>query len=160
MKSVNTTWIIALAALMLLSGCSFKPMMIDERVSPYGVEQTIETIRNNAAAIGWVTPAVKNMNRSIQKHGGLAIPATVRIVELCNPHHASKILSNTEGRYAALMMPCAVAVYTKEDGKTYVSSMKAGRVGQMMGGIVAEVMHTVDQDQQQILRFLESPPSS
>lgn len=52
-------------------------------------------------------------------------------------------------------MPCAVAVYTKSDGKTYVSNMKAARMGNMMGGIVADVMQDVDKDQKKILKFLE-----
>jgi len=59
------------------------------------------------------------------------------------------------GRYSSLFMPCRIAVYTKSDGKTYVSSMKAERMGNMMGGIVAEVMADVDADQKKMLIFLE-----
>lgn len=138
----------------LVSGCSMKSMMVQERVSPYDVDKTVKTIQENATAIGWASPGVKNMNKSIKKHGGPDIGGPVRIVELCNAGHASKILSTDEGRYSALLMPCAVAVYTKSDGKTYVSSMKAGRMGSMMGGIVAEVMADVDDDQNKFLDFL------
>ncbi len=137
------------------SGCSMKSMMVEERVSPYDIDTTINKIQENAKAIGWVSPAVQNMNKSIKKHGGNDIGGPVRIVELCNAGHASKILSEDDGRYSALLMPCAIAVYTKSDGKTYVSNMQAGRMGSMMGGIVAEVMQEVDADQKKILEFLQ-----
>ncbi len=155
MKRLMTTMIFASLAAVLLSGCSFRPVMIDERVSPYDVEATVEKIRTNAAEAGWVVPGVKNMNKSIAKHGGKKIDYPVRIVELCNPRYASDILSEDEGRYSALLMPCAVAVYQKSDGNTYVSSMKAGRVGGLMGGVVSEVMKTVNEDQNRILGFLD-----
>ena len=132
-----------------------KSMMVEERVSPYDVEKTVKKIKDNAHSIGWATPDVKNMNKSIKKHGGKDIGGPVRIVELCNARYAGKILSDDSGRYSALFMPCAVAVYTKNDGKTYVSNMKAGRMGSMMGGIVADVMADVDVDQKKILEFLE-----
>ncbi|HIJ21515.1 MAG TPA: DUF302 domain-containing protein [Gammaproteobacteria bacterium] len=156
MKGSILKVLFALFIAFTISGCSLKPMMIDERVSPYSVEETIEKIRLNATEIGWVVPGVKNMNRSVKKHSGKEIGAPVRIVELCNADHASAILSDENGRYSALLMPCAVAVYQKEDGQTYVSNMKAGTVGTMMGGVVAKVMGRVDQDQQKILRFLET----
>ena len=141
--------------IMLASACSMKSMMVQERVSPYGVDETVSKIRENAKAMGWVSPGVKNMNKSIKKHGGADIGGQVRIVELCNANHASKILTEDEGRYAAVLMPCAIAVYTKSDGKTYVTNMKAGRMGSMMGGIVDEVMQVVNGDQKKILEFLE-----
>jgi uncharacterized protein (DUF302 family) len=142
-------------AITIASGCSMKSMMVQERVSPYGVDDTVNKIKENAKAIGWVVPGVKNMNKSIKKHGGPPIGGAVRIVELCNAKHASNILSQDEGRYSALLMPCAIAVYTKTDGQTYVSNMKAADMGSMMGGVVADVMADVDADQKKILKFLE-----
>ncbi len=150
-KTILTGWLVLF---VMASGCSMKSMMVEERVSPYGVEDTVKKIRENAKSIGWVSPGVKNMNKSVTKHGGKDIGGPVRIVELCNAEHAGKILSNDEGRYSALLMPCAIAVYTKSDGKTYVSNMQAGKMGSMMGGIVAEVMNEVDIDQKKILEFL------
>ncbi len=150
---------VKLAAVMLMvgivSGCSFKPMMLQERVSPYDVETTIEKIQSNAVKVGWVSPGVKNMNKAVTKHGGQPIGGKVRIVELCNAEHASKILSDDDGRYAALFMPCSIGVYTKSDGKTYVSNVKAKVVGDMMGGVVSDVMVDVNADQNKILEFLD-----
>lgn len=57
-------------------------------------------------------------------------------------------------------MPCSIAVYTKADGKTYVSSINAGQMGNLMGGVVDEVMTQVDSEQHRILRFLDEEPAS
>ena len=54
----NVTKIMAVVlALLLASGCSMQSMMVDERVSPYGVDETVKKIQENAVAIGWVSPA-------------------------------------------------------------------------------------------------------
>ncbi len=145
----------AVLAILLVSGCSMQSMMVDERVSPYGMDETISKILENAKAIGWVSSGVKNMNKSVEKHGGADIGGPVRVIELCNAEHASNILSVDEARYASVLMPCAIGVYTKTDGKTYVVNMRAGRMGSMMGGVVADVMAKVDVDQQKILAFLD-----
>jgi len=153
MKKILVAGLVVLVSLS--AGCSMKSMMVQERVSPYDVDTTVKKIQENAVAVGWVAPGVRNMRKSIIKNGGKDIGAEVRIVELCNADHAAgKILSEDEGRYSALLMPCAIAVYTKSDGKTYVSSMRAGEVGGMMGGVVADVMQDVDADQKKILEFL------
>ncbi len=152
----NVTKIIGIVlAILLTSACSMKSMMVEERVSPYGVEETISKIKENALAIGWVVPGVKNMNKSVAKHGGGDVGGPVRIVELCNAEHASNILKEDDARYASVLMPCAIGVYTKSDGKTYVVNMRAGLMGSMMGGVVADVMEAVDVDQKKILAFLE-----
>ena len=147
--------VILIAAVIFISACSMKSMMLEERVSPYDLDKTIEVIQGNAEDIGWVVSGVKDMNKAITKHGGPDLGGQVRIIELCNAQYAGKILSDENARYSALLMPCSIAVYTKDDGKTYVSSMKAGRMGGMMGGVVAEVMADVDVDQKKMLEFLD-----
>ena len=42
--------------------------------------------------------------------------------------------------FLSVMMPCSIGVYEKSDGKTYISTMNAGLLGRMFGGVVAEVM--------------------
>lgn len=147
--------VVSILIVGVISGCSFKNMMLEERVSPYGMQETIEKIQSNAKKVDWVSPGVKNMNKAITKHGGKALVGEVRIIELCNAQHASKILSDEDARYSALFMPCSIGVYTKSDGKTYVSNVKANVVGDMMGGTVAEVMQDVNADQMKMLEFLD-----
>ena len=102
MKNVTKIMGVVLA-ILLASGCSMKSMMVDERVSPYGVDETVRKIQENAKAIGWVSSGVKNMNKSVAKHGGADIGGPVRVVELCNAEHASNILRVDEARYASVL---------------------------------------------------------
>lgn len=141
---MNTRYLRILTLIVIslwLSGCAsmMKDMMVTERQSPYGLDETVDKISQRAKEKGWVISGVKKLDESIKKHGGPATPA-VRLVELCEPHHAGKLLQADDTRYVSVMMPCTISVYLKSDGKVYVSTMNAGTIGGMLGGVVAEVM--------------------
>lgn len=155
MKTNVTKMMFIIIAMLFISGCSMKSMMVEERVSPYDVDTTISKILENAKAIGWFSSKVRNVNKSINKQIGKDIGGPVRIVELCKAEYVVKLMTVDEGRYASVFMPCAITVYTKSDGKVYVTNMRAGLMGSMMGGVVAEIMEDVDVDQKNILAFLE-----
>lgn len=128
-------------------------MMLNEKVSPYSVDETVAKIMDNAKAIGW-NATRKDLYKSVEKHGGVAVEPVV-LVDLCQADHASKILKDDKARIVSVMMPCTVSVYVKEDGKAYVGFMNAGLLGKAFGGIVAEVMGgDVAADQQKFLSFL------
>lgn len=128
-------------------------LMLHEAQSPYGTEETVNKIKENALAKNWVVSGVKPLHKSIVKHGGGTLPA-VMLVNLCEPHHAFNILNADENRKISVFMPCTISVYEKSDGKTYVGTMNAGLLGTMFGGKVAEVMKTVSADQQSFIGFL------
>jgi uncharacterized protein (DUF302 family) len=158
MKSlIKTTLIAGLTTLAM--GCSMKTMMVEERVSPLGFDETVNKIMANAEAEGWVIPKKGKGNpsaihKSIKKHIGKDV-LPVKVIKLCNPDYAYQILSDDDARYASVMMPCSISVYKKSDGKTYVANMKAGRMGSLMGGTVADVMDgPVSGDQEKMLAFL------
>ena len=127
--------------------------MVHEHQSPYGVDETVDKIISNAKSIGWVVSGVKKLDKSVKKHGGLDLPA-IRLIDLCNAQHAGNILSHDNERYASVMMPCTVSVYQKSDGNTYVTHIRADKMGPMMGGEVAKVMKEVAVDQDKLLGFL------
>lgn len=59
--------------------------------------------------------------------------------------------------YVSVMMPCSIAVYQKNDGKTYVSTMNNGLMGKMFGGVVAEVMGgPVAANEEKFMAFLNN----
>lgn len=144
---------VAGATLMLNTGCSLKGMMVHEHVSPYGPDETVDKIVANAKSIGWVVAGVKPLDKSVMKHGGPKLPP-IHLINLCNATHAGNILIHDDERYASVMMPCTVSVYTKADGKTYVTHVRADKMGSMMGGEVAKVMSEVAVDQDKMLEFL------
>jgi len=127
-------------------------MILHEKVSPYGTEETINKIKGNAAKKGWVIPSIKLLHKSILKHGGGKILPTV-LVNLCQANYAFSILKEDENKKISVFMPCTISVYEKTDGKTYIGSMNAGLLGEMFGGTVAEVMNDVASDQQSFIEF-------
>ena len=158
---IKTALIVGLTTLAM--GCSMKNMMVEERVSPLGFDETVNKIIANAEAIGWKIPNKGKGNpgpihKSIKKHIGKTI-LPVKVIKICNPNYAYDLLKDDESRYVSVMMPCSVSVYKKSDGKTYVANMKAGRMGWMMGGNVADVMDgPVSGDQATMLEFLNPKP--
>ncbi|GAB6052263.1 hypothetical protein JCM17960_10830 [Magnetospira thiophila] len=127
-------------------------MMLHENLSPYGTEETVNKIKENALKRGWVVPDIKPLHKSIAKHGGGTLPA-VMLVNLCQANHAFNILEDDENRKISVFMPCTISVYEKADGKTYIGTMNAGLLGKMFGGTVATVMKDVAADQQSFIEF-------
>jgi len=133
-----------------IAGWVYAPgLMLTERQSPYGVEETVEMIKNNAEAVDWVVPGVSSLDKSIKKHGGGDLPPLM-LVNICRPDYAYDILKEDENKIVSVFMPCTISVYEKSDGKTYIGTMNAGLLGKMFGGTVAEVMGVkvaADQDE-------------
>lgn len=146
-----------LAAGVLLTGAlvagAAPSQMIAERQSPYNVETTVRTIAANATQHGWKVSKIYNFRDSLAS-SGKTVMAPIQVVEMCQVDYARELLSSGRYRFVAAMMPCAVAVYEKEDGKTYVASMNVGIMGKLFGGKIAEVMAKVGHDDEVILRFL------
>jgi uncharacterized protein (DUF302 family) len=130
-------------------------LMLRERVSPLGLDETVARIEANAKADGWVVSGVRKLDDSVRKHGGGEV-IPVRLVEMCQPHHAARILSDGESRKASVLMPCSIAVYRDEEEKVHVVNMNAGLMGRMFGGVISEVMGgSVAGEQEKILGFLD-----
>ena len=156
-RMIKASLLAALTALAM--GCSMKDMMVQERVSPMGFDETVQTIIANAESNGWVIPQKGNGNpaylhKSVKKHLNKDI-LPVAVIKLCHPDYAHRILSDDDARFVSVMMPCSISVYQKADGKTYVSNMRTAKMGSMMGGTIEEVMDgPVSGDQEKMLSFL------
>ncbi len=149
-----------IAAVLLFSfvvtGCSslMRSAMVEERVSPYGMEETVKLITERGRQRGWNVSEPRKLDQTIRKHGGPHV-LPVTLLELCEPHHAGKLLARDEERWVSVFMPCTISVYEKSDGKIYVTNVRADNLGAMMGGTVAEVMGgAVAVEQAEILSFL------
>lgn len=130
-------------------------MMLKEYQSPFGVEETVEKIKENAISEGWVVASVMAIDKAVKMHSGGELPP-VRLVNLCEPDHAFNILKGDDTKVVSVMMPCTISVYQKADGKTWVGVMNAGLMGKMFGGVVAEVMGgAVAKQQQQFINFVQ-----
>jgi uncharacterized protein (DUF302 family) len=147
----------ALLVTLSITGCSsvMRSTMVQERQSPYNMEETVKTITAQGRQKGWNVSEPKRLDQTIRKHGGPTV-LPVTLLELCEPHHAGKLLAKDDDRWVSVFMPCTIGVYEKSDGKVYVTNVKAANLGAMMGGTVAEVMGgAVAADQEEILSFLK-----
>lgn len=125
--------------------------MFIEVPSKFAFEQTVTALTEKIEAANWKVLITHNLQDSLYKNGYEVLP--VKVIDLCNPHHSSKILSRDTERIYSNLMPCRISVYDKSDGTTYVSLMNSGMLASQIGGIVEEVMSAAFTDS---LSFIES----
>ena len=126
--------------------------MFMEVQSKFDFEQTVRLLSEKIELSGWKLLAVHNLQQSLANNGYDVQP--VKVFELCNPHHAVKILSRDDERVFSNLMPCRISVYVKKDEGTYVSLMNAGMLAAQIGGVVEEVMTTVFNDTKDFLKAI------
>jgi uncharacterized protein (DUF302 family) len=141
----------AILAWNMMGGLMFK-----ERLSPFGVEETVARIQHNIedTGNGWGLSGLRNPASAIHADGGNTLP--VMMVEACSTKYSKPILNEDSVRFLSILMPCKITVYKKNDGKTYIGTMNAGLMGKMFGPLVGDIMGNVAQDQQ---RFVVMDPS-
>jgi uncharacterized protein (DUF302 family) len=134
-------------------------LMFQERVSPFGVEETAARIQQNIqnTGNGWSLSGLRNPAKAVQQDGGNTLP--VLMIEACSTKYSGPILKDDSVRFLSILMPCKISVYKKNDGKTYIGNMNAGLMGKMFGPMVGEVMGHVAADQAKFLQFDPSKPA-
>ena len=105
------------------------------------VDSTVESILQLAAAKNWKNPATHDLQQVLLNAGKTVNP--VKIIELCRPDYAARVLELNEERSASVLMPCRISVYEKEDGKTYVSLMDPHTMANVLPESVAQTMAEV-----------------
>ena len=131
-------------------------LLVREIASPYGFEETLVKLEENAKALGWKVPKKwkANFQANFKKIVGTDI-GPMQLLKMCEPAIAADLLKSDENKYLSVMMPCTISVYQKADGKTYVGTMNAGLLGKMFGGTIAKIMgEEVAADQQGFIAFL------
>jgi uncharacterized protein (DUF302 family) len=114
--------------------------MLIERQSPLGFAETLERLEANARAAGWKVPSKWKVDfqRNLKNVTGTDIGPN-RVLKMCEPNAAAKLLLKDEYKQLTAFMPCTIAVYEKSDGKTYISMMNLDAMGRMYGGDVLEM---------------------
>ena len=126
------------AIALVAVGIVMPKLMVKEAVSPLGYEETVAYIQNNVTNAGWKVSALMRLDKTLAKEGLEVLP--VASFKICQPHHAEQILLDDEARFLSVMMPCSIAVYEKQDGNTYISTMNSALMGRMFGGTAQQVM--------------------
>jgi uncharacterized protein (DUF302 family) len=142
----------ALLALLWLVGCSLGSVMIHERQSPLGFEDTIERITANAQAHGWEVPRSFDFQQALIARGQ-PDPGRITVLKLCSPEFATRMFDSDDSKYVSVMAPCSIGVYEKSDGRTYVSSMNMKLMSKLMGPDVGPVLGEIGAEDDDILAF-------
>ena len=121
-------------------------LMINVHKSPYGFEETVVAVEKAVTSQnGWKVAKTFDIQQNIVD-AGYPNMTRVKIVTLCNPHYAKRILTNDKDKVVSTMMPLGVGVYETRDGSVYMSEMNVGLVGMMFGGTIASVMGDASKD--------------
>lgn len=120
-----------------------------ESESKYDFEKTAELITSSASENSWAMPHQYDLQMTMKKHGFEVRPVTV--FSVCNPVLANQILGSNDERVVSAMMPCRIAIYQKNDGKTYVSRMNAALLSKLMSGKTKKVMSEAGAGSEKIL---------
>jgi uncharacterized protein (DUF302 family) len=151
-KYVSTAFIFLvtgfLAAMLIFIYLSPSMMMLEDE-SRFDFEKTVAGLEDLAKDQGWSVPTVHNLQQSMRKAGHDV--KEVKVFALCKPDHAIHILRGNEERVVSSMMPCRVAVYVKEDGKTYVSRMNSKLMSKGMNRNVRTTMKSAFNEMEEIL---------
>jgi uncharacterized protein (DUF302 family) len=124
-------------------------MMFAVHRSALDFEATVASIENAAGAYGYKVPKVYDIQASLVS-AGHADMARLKVVSLCQPHHAYDLLRRDENKLVSGLMPCRIAVYETAGGEVYVSGLDTGRLGSLFGGDIARVMRTVSEEQERM----------
>jgi uncharacterized protein (DUF302 family) len=130
------------------------PRMLVEVESPLDFEATLERIETNARDLGWKVPSKWKVDfqKNFQRITDTDIGPN-RVLKMCEPFAAAKLLAKDEYKQLAAMMPCTIAVYQKSDGKTYVAMMNLDAMAAMYGGDVEDMARELGPQMDAMLKF-------
>ena len=109
-----------------------------EDKSKLGFEETVNYITGKAEEKGWKVPIVHDLQKAVGKAGYEV--NSVKVIEICNAHFASKILENDESRIITPMMPLRISVYELENGDVIIARFNPEMVSKMFGDIAGETL--------------------
>lgn len=151
-KSISSGIIGIIIGALLMGGIVYQLMpnlMIIEKESKFGFDKSVESLKEAVKNHGWKMPKIHDLQKTMAKFNKEV--KKVKVFEICHPEHAYKILSKDGERIVSSLMPCRIAIYEHSDGKVYVSQMNTGFMGQMMNGIVPEVMEVASKESNEII---------
>lgn len=126
--------------------------MFFESKSKYSFDDTVSKLTDAIVQGGWKVIHTHDLQETMTKNGYEVAP--VKVLELCKPQYAQKLLSVDELRIYSNLMPCRISVYEKADGHTYISRMNSAMFAAMIGGVVEEVMSGAYSDAEGFIKAL------
>lgn len=145
-------FVLGILITMLLVFIMMPKMMMIENESKYSFDESATLLEESIKSHGWSLVTTHDLQKSMKKfdHDVKA----VKVFEICHPDHAVKILAADKERVVSSLMPCRVAIYERNDGKTYISRMNSGLMAKTMGKLIKTVMADASRDSEEILEVI------
>jgi uncharacterized protein (DUF302 family) len=153
---MKMVWFVAtsiISSTIILAGCSMGELMVHEAKSPFDFEETISEVKASAERLGWVVPKVFDFQKSLLKFEQ-DDPGRIKVLKVCKPEYAARLLVRDESKYVSVLMPCSVAVYEKSDGYTYVAAMNMQLMSMLFDGEIGDTLSAVAKEDRSILSFI------
>jgi len=126
--------------------------MFFESKSRFGFSETLLKLSDLIPESGWKEISVLDLQAIMKKNGKEILP--VKVVELCKPDYAYRLLSDDTQRIYSNMLPCRISVYEKSDGNCYISRLNAAMMAAQLGGVTEEVMTAAYHDAEEMISKL------
>jgi len=124
--------------------------MLTVHKSRLGFDETVTAVQEEAEKRGWNVPKVYDIQTTLAKADHTDMNR-IKIVSICQPHHAYKILKPDDNKFVAGMMPCRVGIFETEDGDVYVSEMNLGLMSKLFSPSIRDVMGIVAAEEQEMI---------
>jgi uncharacterized protein (DUF302 family) len=138
MKNLITALLLLVIFSLTVSAQEAGKDVVLENKSKLGFEETVKYITEKAGEKGWKVPVVHDLKKAVGKAGYDVKP--VNVIEICNPHFASKILEEDKSRVITPMMPLRISVYEIENGDVVIARFNPDMVSKMFGDVAGETL--------------------
>jgi uncharacterized protein (DUF302 family) len=145
-QAKSRTWLVGFAGVVigvvlcgLIVWTVMPSMMIVTKECMLGFDETVAALEKRIPEHGWVLSGGKaiDMNASLAEQG-VTFKPRVKLIKLCKAEYAQSVL--TTDRHVSCLMPCTMAVWEGDDGKTYLSEMNMGLMARLFGGNIQRIM--------------------
>jgi uncharacterized protein (DUF302 family) len=133
MKNLLTVLVLLLMITSIAAAKDGNKSAVLENVSKLGFDETVKYISDKAVEKGWKVPIVHDLKKAVGKAGYDVKP--VKVIEICNPHFASKILEKDETRIISPLMPLRISVYELENGDVVIARFNPDMISKMFGDL-------------------------
>jgi len=124
--------------------------MLTVHKSRLGFDETVTAVQEEAEKRGWNVPKVYDIQTTLAKADHTDMNR-IKIVSICQPHHAYNILKPDDNKFVAGMMPCRVGIFETEEGEVYVSEMNLGLMSKLFSPSIRDVMGIVAAEEQEMI---------
>ncbi|TLX71975.1 DUF302 domain-containing protein [Labilibacter sediminis] len=128
-------------------------LMMKESESKFDFDETVERLSASVSDNEWRMPHVHDLKAILNKFGYDV--KKIKVLEVCKPELANKILSGNKERVASSLMPCRIAVYETTGGKVVVNRLRGKKMGMLFGGNISKAMSSAGIESEKIISAVE-----